>query len=127
MITDLENAVGFARDTEITAFDHLPIDVFIEGVLVIFETLLSTTPEPCEEAERQRPRLAVSVVIEQIVVQQRHRLHVRAVHDVVFGYRVVLLEVARGQVRIEGGATAAGVLPLNPHFRMQDLRNRFFE
>jgi hypothetical protein len=64
----------------------------------IVEPLLLAAPERGVEAEGQRSGAGVAVVVEQVVEQQRHRLHVGAVHDVVADDRVVLLVVGLAQV-----------------------------
>ena len=95
LIADLENAIGLARNAKKTALHHLPIDVIVQRVFVIGKMLRFAAPEIEPEPESERALTGVSIVAEQIVIQQGHRLDVSAVHDVVGFSGVPFLPVAR--------------------------------
>src|SRR6202023_122667 len=127
LIADLEGTVRFAGDAQISTFDHLPIEMRVERLLVIDETLFLSAPEIGPEPERERTRLRIAVVVEQIVVHQRHRLEVCAVHDVVSNDGVPLLDISGAEMRIEDAAAPTDVAPIHPHFGKQHLADQPLE
>ena len=94
LIANLKNTVRLAGDSEKTALSHQPIDMLVQAVLVIFKASFGAAPKVRPVLEGQCASSGVSVVVEQIVVQQRHRLHIGTVHDVVAPNRIPFLAVA---------------------------------
>src|SRR6516164_3121988 len=109
LIAYLKHAVRLASNAEITRLDHLPVDVIVEGILVVLKALFFTSPKIGPEAEGQRSGLRVATVVKEIIIQQRHRLDVSAVHDIISTDGIPFLAVFLREMSVKDASTAADV------------------
>ncbi len=101
--------------------------MLVEAGLAAFVPTLLPAPEERPVLEGESAWCSVAVVVEKVVVQQRHRLDVGAVHDVVLAHRVPVLHVAFGQVHVEDAAASAHACPVHPHLGQQHLLDQALE